>query len=241
MSLPEIVVERVPANAVTGSARRSQRQATALIFLVFVVAVALLPLLFYTFWVLLEALVRTAHLPRGTSLLGRAFPEGFAGLSGWPFDGAFLLSTLAVWGMLYLAYDRFALYGTPALSAALRSRAALLPGGVLPPDSFFVEIRPVTEERRLRDRWRPDIGWLVIGPDSLCFLGEETEASVPRACVRRARILGGHLGMTAAWVQLSLDGATGRDDLRILVRDDASRLSDTRRGAERLLAALRAR
>lgn len=235
-SLPAIVVERAPATENGPSIRRSQRVVTGLLVLVFFAAIMLLPIFFYAFWVLFQAIVRAWHLQSGSSLLGHLLPGGLAALNGWPFDAAFVLSTLAAWSILYLSYDRLSMVGILETRAALRTKAEARLTGPLPPlDSFFVELRPAGFGKSLRNRWRPDIGWLVVRPDAVQFFGDAIVATVPREQIGAARRLGNRLGLAPTWVRIPL---REHEELRVLVQDHAVRLSETQEGARRLIRAL---
>ena len=246
MQLQGIVVERTPGTDTNAAVRGSQRLTVILIVLVLAGSVAAFPLLFYTFWVVLEAIAKAWHLPHGGSLFGHILPNGFATVKGWPFDGAFFLALLAAWGILFLGYDRVAFFDNNTLRETLRRRAERVRNGSLPPTSFFVELRPDPASEggvRLQNDWKPDIGWLVIEPERLHFVGDALTAVISReaaAKVARATQLEGNaLGLAATWVRLPL-GADRKSDLRILVRDDATNLSDTTDGARRLADALNA-
>jgi hypothetical protein len=236
-------VERAPTTEHSGAVRRSQRQTGFLILLVLAAAVLALPLLFYTFWVLLEAVAKTWHIHRGTSIFSHLLPNGLATVKGWPFDGAFFLSTFAAWGVLFLGYDRFALHGNTVLRNVLQRKAEALLERPLPPQSFFVELRPDAVDRSVADlAWKPDFGWLLVEPDGVRFVGDSVLIDLSRDALttpgRRPMVEGGYLGLAPSWVRLPV-AAGRRGSLRILVRDEVTYLSDTGDGAARLLATLK--
>jgi hypothetical protein len=223
--------------------RREQKIGSALVFLFFMVVVALLPLLFYAYWVTLEALVRAYHLPVTRGILTSIFRRNVISPGGWPFDVAFLLSTLTAWAMLYLGYDHLSLFGNRKIKAALLGKAkGIYPYTLADNPHFFVEIRPPDDVARVRrGRLISDVGWIFLTPDALVFSGNEQIATIPRDRILQAnksiQTEIGKFGLSASWVRLPY-GSRRDETLQIMGRDTATRHSDTTPDARRLEAAL---
>jgi hypothetical protein len=214
-----------------------------LVFFFFAIVVALLPLLFYTFWVVLEAAVRAWDLPHTRGILTGVFRRSLISPGGWPFDVAFVISTLTAWALLYLGYDHLSLFGNSTIKAALFQKATgIYPYTLAENPHFFVEIRPPDDVARIRrDRLMPDIGWLFLTPDALVFSGNDQVATIPRERIREAnRSIQAEIarfGLSASWVRLPY-GSRRNEVIQIMVRDNATRHSDTAPGAQRLEKAL---
>lgn len=223
--------------------RAKQKVGSWLVFLFFAVVVALLPLLFYTYWVTLEAAVRAWHLPTTRGILTAVFRRNLINPGGWPFDVAFLLSTLTAWGMLYLGYDHLSLFGNRAIKAALLQKAkGIYPYTLTENPHFFVEVRPPDDVARVRrDSLMPDVGWLFLTPGALVFSGNEQVATIPREQIQQAnrsiRAEISRFSLSASWVRLPY-GSRRNEVIQLMARGDATRHSDTAPGARRLEAAL---
>lgn len=211
--------------------------------LLFALVVVLLPFLFYTYWVFLEAAVRAWHLPTTPGILTGVFRRNLVSPGGWPFDVAFVLSTLTVWGILYLGYDSLSLFGNRAIKAALLQKArGIYPYTLLQSAHYFVEVRPLDDVARVRQgRLMPDVGWLFLTPDALVFAGNEQVATIPRERMREAnrsiRTEFPRFGLSASYVKLPY-GSRRSETVQVMVRDEATRLSDTKPGARGLETAL---
>ncbi|MBC8101030.1 MAG: hypothetical protein H7Z41_00400, partial [Cytophagales bacterium] len=238
---PGFTIERPHDAASERAVRSQQRLASTLVLVLFTLVVTLLPLFFYTYWVILEAAVKAWNLPRTAGLLTSLFRRSLISPGGWPFDVAFVLSTLTAWGTLYLGYDRIFLLGSRAVESAILRKARTLRGDTLETyPRFFVEMRPPDEVVRVRrDRLMPDVGWLFLTPEALVFIGNEQVATIPRKQIQEANrsILAEtpRFDLSASWVRLP-HGSRRGDTTRLMVRDDAARLSDTEPGARRLAA-----
>jgi hypothetical protein len=210
----------------------------ALTALVFAAGVLLVWVFGYTFWVLLESLVRAGHWGHGRSiaapLLARLTHENnlLGSAEGWPLDMAILLGFLATAASLYLAFDHLALLGNGRARRKIRRKVGrLMPEA--PEDRFFVEVRATIKRPHLG----PDVGCLLCFPDRLVFVGDVQKVTLPRdqitgeVALRRSRF-----GLTGTWVVLGLAPPWGR--LYLLARDDSATLSGTDGGAHRLAAAL---
>lgn len=223
--------------------RREQKIGSWLVFLFFAVVVALLPLLFYAYWVTLEAMVRAYDLPVTRGILTGVFRRNVISPGGWPFDVAFLLSTLTAWGMLYLGYDHLSLFGNRVIKATLLGKAkGIYPYTLADSPHFFVEVRPPDDVARVRrDHLISDVGWIFLTPDALVFSGNEQIATIPRSRIlntnKSIRIEVARFGLSASWVRLPY-GSRRDETLQIMVRDTATRHSDTAPDARRLEAAL---
>jgi hypothetical protein len=225
--------------------RSQQKIASWLVTFYFLFVVASLPLLFYTCWIVLEAAVRAWHLPHTpgilTSLLGRS--RNMISPGGWPFDVAFLFSTLTAWGMLYLGYDHLSLFGNRRIKTALLRKAkGIYPYTLAENPHFFVEVRPPDDAARTsRDRLTPDVGWLFLTPDALVFAGNEQVVTIPRERILQAnRSVTSDIaryGLSASWVRLPY-GSRRTEIIHLMARDDAERHSETGPGARRLAKAL---
>jgi hypothetical protein len=193
----------------------------------------------YTFWVLIEAVVRAAGLRHGHSivvpLLERLTHETnlLGTAEGWPLDAAIILGVLATAAALYLALDHIALLGNGRAQRILERKAARL-APERAEARFFVEIK--SRHRRLG--LGTDVGYLLFYSDRLVFIGDSREAFIPRdqiigdVAIERSRFG----GLTGAWVSIELAPPWGR--LRLLARDGATTLSGTGRSARHLAAAL---
>jgi hypothetical protein len=223
--------------------RSKQRAGSWLVFLFFAFVVASVPLLFYTYWIVLEAAVRAWRLPHTSGILTGIFRRNLISPGGWPFDVAFVISTLNAWAMLYLGYDHLSLFGNQTIKAALLQKAKGIYPYTLPQNPhFFVEIRPADDVARVRrNQLIPDVGWLFLTPDALVFAGNEQVATIPRERIREAnrsiRAEFSRFGLSASWVRLPY-GSRRNETLQIMARDDAKRHSDTGDGARRLEKAL---
>jgi hypothetical protein len=192
----------------------------------------------YTFWVLMEALLRATGWGHGRSvaipLLERLTHETnvLGTAEGWPLDAAIVLGVLATAGSLYLVLDHMALLGNGQAQRKLARKAARL-APEPPEERFFVEIK--SKERRLG--LGTDVGYLLFYPDRLVFVGDVRKAIIPRdqivgdLATERTRF-----GLTGTWVSLELAPPWGR--LRLLARDGATTLSGTGRSTRPLAAAL---
>jgi hypothetical protein len=223
--------------------RSKQKAASWLVFLFFAVVVATLPLFFYTYWVVLEAAVRVWDLPHTRGILTGVFRRSLMSPGGWPFDVAFLISTLTAWALLYLGYDNLSLFGNRTIKEALLQKAkGIYPYTLDQNPHFFVEVRPPDDVARVRrDRLMPDMGWLFLTPDALVFAGNDQVATIPRERIQEAnrsiRTDTSRFGLSASWVRLPY-GSRHNETIQIMVRDDATRHSETEPGARRLESAL---
>ncbi|MES2460406.1 MAG: hypothetical protein V4671_07470 [Armatimonadota bacterium] len=223
--------------------RSKQSTGTWLVFLFFGLVVALLPLLFYTYWVVLEAAVRAWNLPHTRGILTGVFRRSLISPGGWPFDVAFVIATLNAWGLLYLGYDHLSLFGNRAMKDALLQKAkSIYPYTLDQSPHYFVEIRPPDDVKRVRrDQLMPDIGWLFLTPDALVFAGNDQVATISREQIREAnRSIHADIarfGLSASWVRLPY-GSRRSEVIQLMARDDATRHSETAPGAWRLEKAL---
>ncbi|GAB4454460.1 MAG: hypothetical protein OHK0029_09080 [Armatimonadaceae bacterium] len=212
----------------------------ALSTLILLAGIAIIWLVGYSVWVVLETLALLTGLPRGESVfteflrtLLRLQGHWLTAATGWLLDIAIVIGLLSGWGFLYLGYDRLGMLGMGMAMYRLRNKAARLSPVELPEKSWFVEVRRTNKSFPVE----VDTGWLWMRPDRLLFIGEEAAFVVPRGQAdglptvgRRWRGLGG------AWVQLPLQEPMGA--IRLYPRQNLARVSDSGIPAEALRDAL---
>lgn len=185
------------------------------------VAVALLLPFVYTFWVLLEVAYRAWDLDRRLS-----------------WGAAVIIGTLAAWSLLFLGTDRTALLGNRRAQRLLLEKAQRLLPLPLPERRFFVEAQ-ATAARRGFFRLNHDLGWLFFYADHLVFVGDTQTATLPRAAVSGSITRDRNsFRLSAAFLSLGLREPAGKT-VRLLCRQDVSRLSETHARLPALEAALR--
>lgn len=198
----------------------------ALLVLTLPLGVAFLPMAFYSFWVLLATGVQLAGA--GDDL-------------GWSLYGAFFLGILAASGLVYLLQDRIALLGNHRARRVLWEKTEHLLGSPLPPTRFFVQLKATAEQGGLMREHRDDIGWLLVYPEHLEFIGDRLRVTLPRTeveGVQRGPDLA-RIGLGGSWIELTMRASeTGAGRLRLLTRE-GSRVSETGAGARALEQHLR--
>lgn len=216
-----------------------QRAVTWLSILLFLLAVALLPLIFYTFWVTLEALQRAWNLPQTAGLLSGVLRRTLPGTSGWTFDLSFFLTTLMVWSILYLGNDHLGLLANPLLKRTLETKGQDIgPDERLIEERFFVDIRPLDVLSNGKGKHiRQDTGWLYLTTDRLHFIGNQQQFTLTRPAItdsrRSIRLQRSRFNLSGAWLNLPY-GSHRSETMQILCRDDAYVLSDTTPATRRM-------
>jgi hypothetical protein len=195
-----------------------QRAYLLLIGVTLLGTVAAVVLLWGVFWFLLETVRLALGGPNPLNPAVALLPAGIAACS-----------------LLYLSTDHLGMFGTGAAHRILIQKAKRYfgPEQGLPPVHFFVEARI----EQGKTRFVPDFGILCFFAEHLIFVGDLQIVTVPRltftGSVTRDRSM---FHMMAAWLTLEMGQPNGK--LRLLCREDATRLSDTHVNAERLEKAL---
>lgn len=187
----------------------------ALTLLALLVAVGALALFTVTSWALLNTAI-----------------EYFGWVRVRTGSAALVLGTLCSWCVLYFLHDRIGLLGNQRAKTLLWNRAVRIAGDAPPDGRHFIEMRPL----RTRERFLADTGWLLLYPERLVFVGDRECVTIPRAALAGGlRRLPTACGLLPAYIELPLR-AGGR--LRLLGRETAGKLSETRTDTEALTASL---
>ena len=188
----------------------------------------------YTFWTIIEAVVRAGNFPQGRSLFAPLLAlllrqTLLSTANGWPFDAAILLAFAATWGTLYLTFDHLVLFGNARAKALLQGRVSNMANG----EPFFVELRATDKSLGIA----PDIGFIQVTPAGLHFTGDRQTITIPRNHLFGTVLYRASFGdLSAASVIVPL--SQNRGTLCLVGRDTATKLSDTRHDSKRLFTAV---